>query len=919
MGWCHEFGPQIREGCGHPMRAGESACSCPQCGVVCQGRFAGCAEVWARGPREVHVVSPPAALARRTPTPARVTRTPAAQPSGAEQARTEVLAWLQAAFDGLRDELSVLAGGLARQQAVLSDLSENRDSEVASALSEVRSWAAELRNETLRLQGFERAVAEQLRADVSATIEQGVDRVASARQDDVRRALANVEERATALAEETDRLQAFGQTLAEQLRAEVAKTVQDGMSSLMAAAAKTDHPLADVPPTPPVDTSQDLADELRAETERLQRFGETLADSVREAVTSALQQAQLPGGASTPVPPGSPPLAPPGTPAPAHAGAETLPLAPAVAEDTPAVAEDTPPPERAPARVGRKPAATAPGGAPAIPAALELPSSALVGPTLATAAVDALTLARVARRRRRIPATPSAGLHRADPLLTDVLRRLERFAMGRRTAANRARTVESTGRWGVDALPLGANGDAEVAVDLRETNGLALTGAGAADVARAMAVTFFFRHRPPAELLVIGEDFLAGTAGVPGLVRAATVDAALAVLGLAPDGADMDAEDTDVPSRRSPAPRLALISGVPEDELERLRQSVDQRPDLGVTVVSVGGANPRAAASIDVDTGGVPSGLQPAAWADRLGDARLFSLTEPEAAELVALADTSRREGEDLLAPELNGEVCNVTELVGRTATRAAPLIDVRMLGAFRIEVGGEEIRGGLRTKARELLAFHLLHPEGASLDAAVDALWPEADPGRGSEWFWTALGNLRSRLRTACGIKDMKIIDRVGDTYRLEVERFGVDVWRFEEELAASSPGQRHAVPSTAALEQAVAEYGGELLNGDPWQWVEGAREDLRRRAIDAVAHLAERRLEADDLDGALAALEHGLEIDAVSEELYRRTMEIQGQLSRRDAIRGTFRLLQARLAAYGLTPESATEKVFGDLVAGA
>src|SRR6266700_1545380 len=150
MGWCHEFGPQIREGCGHPMRAGESACACPQCGVVCRGRFAGCAEVWARGPREVHVVSPPGALARRTVTPVRVQgRAPAEQPStGADQARTEVLSWLQAAFDGLRDELSVLAGSLARQQAALSDLSENRDTEVATALTEVKGWAAELRNET---------------------------------------------------------------------------------------------------------------------------------------------------------------------------------------------------------------------------------------------------------------------------------------------------------------------------------------------------------------------------------------------------------------------------------------------------------------------------------------------------------------------------------------------------------------------------------------------------------------------------------------------------------------------------------------------------------------------------------------------------------------------------------------------------
>jgi len=907
------------------MRAGESACSCPQCGVVCRGRFAGCAEVWARGPREVHVVSPPAALARRTPTPARVTRTPVEQSAGADQARTEVLAWLQAAFDGLRDELSVLAGGLARQQAVLSDLSENRDTEVATALDEVRGWAAELRNETLRLQGFERAVADQLRADVSATISQGVDRMVSTQesiastqessadqQNDVRQALADVEARAAALREETDRLQDFGQNLAEQLRAEVAKTVEDGMASLMAAAsAQADAPSAEpeAAQVSAAEPSPDLAAELRAETERLKEFGETLAESVRDAVTSALEQAHL-GDVAPPAP--VTPVAPPAEiapiPLPSDAGA---------AQAEPEASQ--PVVEPATARSARKAATAASGGAAAVPAALELPSGAVVGPTLATAAVDALTLARVARRRRRIPTTPTAGLHRADPLLTDVLRRLERFALGRRTGTTaRARTAEATGRWGIDALPLGASGDAEAAVDLRELNGLALTGAAAADVARAMAVTFFCRHRPPAELLVIGDDVLVGTAGVAGLSRAATVDAALVLLGLAADDSDVESDETEAPPQhRSPARRLAVVSGVGESDLERLRQSVDQRPDLGVTVVIVAAGGAQAAAVIDVDEAGVPIAIEPAAWTDRVGDARLFSLNAAEAAELIALANAARREGDDLLAPELNGEVCNVTEIVGRSATRAVPLIDVRMLGSFRIEVGGEEIRGGLRTKARELLAFHLLHPEGASLDAAVEALWPEADPGRGSEWFWTALGNLRSRLRAVCGIKDMKIIDRVGDTYRLEVERFGVDVWRFEEALAGATPGMRHGMPSTEALEKAVAEYSGELLTGDPWQWVEGAREDLRRRALDAVAHLAERRMEGADLDGALAALEHGLEIDAISEELYRRTMEIQGQLSRRDAVRGTFRLLQARLAAYGLTPDPNTEKVFGELVA--
>ena len=35
------------------MQAGETACACPECGVVCEGLFDGCPDVWARGPRPV--------------------------------------------------------------------------------------------------------------------------------------------------------------------------------------------------------------------------------------------------------------------------------------------------------------------------------------------------------------------------------------------------------------------------------------------------------------------------------------------------------------------------------------------------------------------------------------------------------------------------------------------------------------------------------------------------------------------------------------------------------------------------------------------------------------------------------------------------------------------------------------------------
>lgn len=845
------------------MRAEDSACVCPECGVVCRGRFAGCAEVWARGPRDVHVVAPPAGLARRTVVPAHA-RAP--EPS-AERARNEVLAWLQAAFDGLRDELSVLAGSLARQQAALSDLAGTRDTEVSDALTEVRGWASELRNETLRLQGFEKAVADQLRSEMATSIQEGVDRIASVRHDDegVRQALADVENQTAELRHEAGRLQELRKELAEQVRTDVARTVQEGLATLADAGQ----------PTPQLDEA-------------------SLAETIRTTVAAAVQQLQ-----ESLVPPPAPPPAP--APAPTTPAAEIV--APAVepAPEAPAVAEEV---EATPARKGgarrQAPASTE---RPTVPVALELPSGCLVGATLATAAVDAMTLARVSRRRRRLPAPPAAGLHRADPLLTDILRRLERFALGRR-ANGRGRSAD-TQRWGIDALPVGASGDAEIAFDVRELNGLALTGMGAADVARAMAVTFFCRHRPPSQVVLLGEDLLRGAADVPGIAHAATVPSALAAVGFTEDGG------VDAPPPRSAPRQLILATGVPMPDLEELRQAVDQHPELGVVVVSVGSAGHDPAATVDIDAAGNIAAIAPDTWAERLGGGTLFSLATPEAAELVALIAASRREGEEVSAAELNGEVCHLTQWVGSSAGRD---ISVRMLGPFAIEVNGEEVRGGLRTKARELLAFYLLHPEGASLDAAVEALWPEADPGRGSEWFWTALGNLRSRLRAASGDRDLKVVDRSGDTYRIEVDRFTVDVWRFEEALVGAVGGDEAS--SMEALEAAVALYGGELLAGEPWQWVEGAREDLRRRAVDTVAQLADRRLLDDDLEGALAALEQGLEIDAIAEELYRRAMELQGRLARRDAIRGTFRLLQARLAAYGLAPEPSTERVFGDLV---
>ena len=163
------------------MRAGERACACPECGVICQGQFDGCPGVWARGPRPVALTVAPAIEAPRVralpagPEPGRASVNaptagaassngngnaggsggyagpppppPRAEPAQSGGSRTEILHWFESAFDELRNELHALASTVTRQQAMLAELLDSREAElrvvmVAESLPELVGDAA---------------------------------------------------------------------------------------------------------------------------------------------------------------------------------------------------------------------------------------------------------------------------------------------------------------------------------------------------------------------------------------------------------------------------------------------------------------------------------------------------------------------------------------------------------------------------------------------------------------------------------------------------------------------------------------------------------------------------------------------------------------------------------------------------------
>ncbi|HTJ76326.1 MAG TPA: BTAD domain-containing putative transcriptional regulator, partial [Acidimicrobiales bacterium] len=369
--------------------------------------------------------------------------------------------------------------------------------------------------------------------------------------------------------------------------------------------------------------------------------------------------------------------------------------------------------------------------------------------------------------------------------------------------------------------------------------------------------------------------------------------------------ADLAAAIEQLRSGGRPDATLVAVRDASADDLAALAAAVAESPTRPPVVVLVGDG-PAGATAVRLGAGERVTEVSAEDLAGRLVGARLYTLAREAASELLGVLAGARTDEEVVAPPSGEAEAFEVT-------MPASPAVSVQLLGTYRIDVAGVEIRAGLRAKARELLAFYLLHPAGTTLDAAVEALWPEADPGRGSEWFWTALGNLRSRMRDATGDKKLKVIERDGDRYRVE-PLFDVDLWRLEQALADGAVAGDD-FGRAAAYDRVAQAYAGELLAGADWAWAETPREDLRQRVLDVLVWLGDVRWASGDARGSWQALQRAVEVDPYAEQIYRRIMRLQAKLGRPDDAAATFRRLQARLVEIDLEPTPESEKLFAEV----
>ena len=194
-------------------------------------------------------------------------------------------------------------------------------------------------------------------------------------------------------------------------------------------------------------------------------------------------------------------------------------------------------------------------------------------------------------------------------------------------------------------------------------------------------------------------------------------------------------------------------------------------------------------------------------------------------------------------------------------ATMTFP-VTVRLLGGFAVTRGGRpvDVPPG---QGRQLVKLVATAGGRLTADAAMEALWPDADPDASANRLRTVL----NRLKDAGGelvLRDDRQLRLAADVHT-DVQAFSDDARRATL-LAAG--GSREAVSAARA---ALARYGGDLLPTDPYEsWAELPRQRLRTQALALLDLCADWAARAEDLDEAVRCLERAIDLAPDEEERY-------------------------------------------------
>lgn len=236
--------------------------------------------------------------------------------------------------------------------------------------------------------------------------------------------------------------------------------------------------------------------------------------------------------------------------------------------------------------------------------------------------------------------------------------------------------------------------------------------------------------------------------------------------------------------------------------------------------------------------------------------------------------------------------------------------LEIRVLGALRVERGGTPVPGLNCDRARELLAYLLIHRQRAHRrEALAERLWGGA-AGEPRRTLRQALWHLHAALGPAAPL----VAPLAGGWLRVDsTVGLWLDLSDFEacwSELESESD-RWPAAESCSRLQQTLALYRGELLEGSGWEWCLAERARVR----DLFLALADRAMAWCVHSKPAAAVRLGYEIlrhEAAHERTHQDLMRLHALSGDRAGALRQFERCEAALRTeLGVEPSRATREL--------
>ncbi len=216
-------------------------------------------------------------------------------------------------------------------------------------------------------------------------------------------------------------------------------------------------------------------------------------------------------------------------------------------------------------------------------------------------------------------------------------------------------------------------------------------------------------------------------------------------------------------------------------------------------------------------------------------------------------------------------------EIVARIPVPPRHRIVISVLGPASIVIDGRAISdpNWRRERVRSLLGYLTLRHR-TTREAAIAALWPEADDSAGKRNLRSTLNLLHSVLEPGRTAGEAPFFIR-SDGPALELcvgEHLMIDSWSFEQLLNEAERLESAGVPEVAleSLLSALDLYRGEFLADAAYDdWSAGERDRIRSRFVRGSVRAAELLLAFDRADEALLVAGRTLDAEPWSEAAHR------------------------------------------------